>query len=62
MANSNSVEGNMETVDTVIFKAISQLQGKSKHPDETRIYSFVKDFLDDSSVSDGSFWERMKIL
>ena len=62
MENSNSVEGTMETVDTVIFRAISEIQGKSKHPDETRIYNFVKDFLDDSSVSDGSFWERKKIL
>ena len=62
MDNSNSVEGTMETVDTVIFRAISEIQGKSKHPDETRIYNFVNDFLEDSNVSDGSFWERMKIL
>ena len=62
MDNSNSVEGTMETVDTVIFRAISEIQGKSKRPDECRIYNFVNNFLDDSSVSDGSFWERMKIL
>ena len=32
-----------------------------KHPDEARIFNFVKDFLDDSSVSDGVS-ERMKTL
>ena len=62
MDNSNSVEGTMETVNTVIVRVISEMRGKSKRPDEARIYNFVKDFLDDSSVSDGSFWERMKML
>ena len=62
MDNSSSVEGTMETVDTVIFRAICEIWGKSKRPDEARIYDFVKDFLDDSDVSDGSFWERIKTL
>ena len=62
MANSNSVEGTMEIVDSVIFRAISVIRGKSKRPDETRIYNFVKDFLDNSGASDGSFWEKMKTL
>ena len=55
MDNSNSVEGTMETVSTVIFRVISEMRGKSKRPDEARIYNFVKDFLDDSAISDGSF-------
>ena len=55
MHNSNSVEVTMETVDAVIFRAISEIRGESKRPDEARIYNFVKDFLDDSGVSDGSF-------
>ena len=62
MDNSNSVEGTMEIVGTVIFRAISEIRGKSKRPDEARIYNFVKDFLDDSGVSNGFFWERMKTL
>ena len=62
MDNSVSVEGNKETVDSVIFRAITEIRGKSKRPDEARIYNFVKDFLDDNGVSDGSFWERMKTL
>ena len=60
MDSSISVEGTMETVDTVIFRAITQIRGKSKHPDEARIYNFVKDFLVDSGESYGSFWERMR--
>ena len=62
MDNSNLVEVTMETVDTVTFRAISEIQGKSKRPDEAKIYNFVKDLLDDSGVSDGSFWERIKTL
>ena len=62
MANSNLVEVTMETADTVIFKAISEIRGKSKRPDEARIYNFVKKFLDDSEASDGSFWKEQKQL
>ena len=62
MDNSNLVEVTIEAVDTVIFVAISEIRGKSKRPDEAKIYNFVKDFLDDSGVYDGFFWERMKIL
>ena len=62
MANSNSVEVTMEIVDIVVFRAISEIRGKSKCSDEARIYNFVKAFLDYSGVSDGSFSERMKTL
>ena len=62
MDNSNLVEVTMEAVDTVIFKAISEIRGKSKPPDEARIYNFVKDFIDDSGVSDGFIRESMKTL
>ena len=37
MDNLNLVEITMETADTVIFRAISEIQGKSKRPDEARI-------------------------
>ena len=62
MANSNLIEVTMETVDTIIFWAISEIRGKSKRPDETRIYNFSKNFFEDSDVSDGPFWEKMEIL
>ena len=45
MDNSNLVEGTMETVDSVIFRAISEIRGKSKCPDEARIYNLLKTFL-----------------
>ena len=62
MANSNLVEVTMETADTVIFSAISEIPGKSKQLDKARIYNFVKNLLDDSDVSDGSFWEGKKSI
>ena len=52
----------METAATVIFRAISEIWGKSKRPDEGRFYNFVKNLLDDSEVSDGSFRKRMKAI
>ena len=52
----------METAATVIFRAISEIWGKSKRPDEDRFYNFVKNLLDDSEVSDGSFRKRMKAI
>ena len=48
----------MEKADNVIFRAIYQTRGKSKQPDEARIYNFVKNFLYDNDVSDGSFWKE----
>ena len=58
MDNSNLVEVTMKIANTVIFRAISEIRGKSKRPDEARIYNFVKKFLDDSEASDGSFWKE----
>ena len=34
MDNSTLVEVTVETVDTVIFRAMSEIRGKLKHPDE----------------------------
>ena len=48
----------METADTATFRATSEIRGKSKRPDEARIYNFLKNFLDDSDVSDASFWKE----
>ena len=62
MDNSNSVEGTIETVGTVIFRAITEIRGKSKRPDKAKIYNSVKDFLDHRGVSNGSFWEKVKTL
>ena len=58
MANSSLVEVIMKTADTVIFRAISEIWGKSKRPDEAKILYFLKNILDDSEVLDGSFWKE----
>ena len=55
MDSLNLIEDAMESVDNVIFRVTSEIRGKSEHPDEARIYNFVKDFLDNSGLSDGSF-------
>ena len=60
MANSNLVEVTMETADTVIFRAIPEKHGKSKPPDKARIFNFVKNLLDESDLSDGSYWKGIK--
>ena len=52
----------METVDTIIFREISEIRGILKRPYEARICYFDKYFLDDRGVSDDSFWERTKKL
>ena len=62
MDNSNLIEDIMQAADNVIFRAISEIRGKSKRPNEARIYNIFKHFLDEVSVFDGSFWERMKTL
>ena len=44
MNNSNLVEVTMKTVDTIIFRVISEIRGKWKHPDEARIMISLKTF------------------
>ena len=51
-------EDAIESVDNVIFRVISEIRDKSKRPDEARIYNFIKDFLDDSGLSDGFFLRK----
>ena len=58
MANSSLVEVIMKTAESVIFRAISEIWGKSKRPDEARILYFLKNILDNSEVLDGSFWKE----
>ena len=58
MANSSLVDVIMKTAESVIFRAISEIWGKSKRPDEARILYFLKNILDNSEVLDGSFWKE----
>ena len=50
---SNLIEDTMESVGNVILRAISEIRGKSKRPDEARFFNFVKNFLDDSGGGGG---------
>ena len=52
----------METVDTVIFRAKSEIRGKSKCPDEARIYNLVKDFVDESILAVKTLEDRGVII
>ena len=33
-----------------------------KHPDEKRIFSFVKEFFDGNQIGESIFWERLREL
>ena len=52
----------METVDTVTLSSISEIRGKSKRLDETRIYNFVKDSFDNSVYTMAYFGKEWKHL
>ena len=62
MANWNLVKVTIGTADTVVFRAISVIRDKLKRPDEPKIYNYIKNFPDDSEVSDDSFWKEWKQL
>ena len=51
----------METFDTVICRAMSEIRTNQNGQMKPK-FMIVKDFLDDSGVSYGFFWERMKTL
>ena len=46
----------MKTFDTAIFRVITEIQSKWKHPDEARTYDFVYEFL--MIVPYCFFWKR----
>ena len=47
----------------MIYHAIYEIRYRlSKRPDEKRIFSFVKEFLDGNEIADSNFWERLRTL
>ena len=47
----------------MIYHAIYEIRHRlSKHPDEKRIFSFVKEFLDGNEIAESTFWERLRTL
>ena len=62
MANSNLVEVTMETADTVIFREYLRYRANQNDQIKPEFIILLKTFLDDSDVSDGSFWEGKKSI
>ena len=51
------------SLDKMIYHAIHEIRYKlSKCPDEKRIFSFVKEFLDGKEMTESTFWERLRTL
>ena len=51
------------SLDKMIYHAIYEIRYRLwKSPDEKRILSFVKEYLDGREITESSFWERLKTL
>ena len=60
MDNELNNEVTIASLDKMIYHAIYEIQYKlSKRPDEKKIFSFVKEFLDGNEIA-GTFWERLR--
>ena len=47
----------------MIYHTIYEIRYRlSKRPDEKRIFSFVKEFLDGNEIAESTFWERLRTL
>ena len=50
-------------LDKMIYHAMYEIRYKlSKRPDEKRIFSFVKEFLDGTEIAESNIWERLRAL
>ena len=59
MANRSTT---IKSLDELIIKAINAIRKSKKRPDETRIHSSIKIFLENCDIDDSLLWERMKYL
>ena len=63
MDNEINNEVTIASLDKMIYHAIYEIQYRlSKRPDEKRIFSFVKEFLDGNEIAESTFWERLRTL
>ena len=63
MDNKINNEVTIASLDKMIHPAIYEIRYRlSKRPDEKRIFSFVKEFLDGSEIAESAFWERLRAL
>ena len=65
MDNEINNEVTIASLDKMIYHAIYEIQYRlSKRPDEKRIFSFVKEFLDGNEIAgtfwESTFWERLR--
>ena len=63
MDNEINHEVTIASLDKMIYHAIYEIRYRlSKRPDEKRIFSFVKEFLDGNEIAESTFWERLRTL
>ena len=63
MDNEINNEVTISSLDKMIYHAIYEIRYRlSKRPDEKRIFSFLKEFLDGSEIAESTFWERLRTL
>ena len=63
MDNEINNEVTIVLLDKMIYYAIYEIRySLSKRPDEERIFSLVKEFLDSNEISASTFWERLRLL
>ena len=59
----NEINNEIASLDKMIYHAIYEIRYRlSKRPDEKRIFSFVKEFLDGNEIAESTFWERLRTL
>ena len=63
MDNEINNEVTIASLDKMIYYAIYEIRYSLwKRPDEERIFSLVKEFLDGNEISESTFWERLRLL
>ena len=56
-------EVTIASLNKIIYHAIYEIRDRlSKHPDEKRIFSFEKEFLDGNKIAESTFWEKLRTL
>ena len=63
MDNEINNEATIVSLNKMIYHAIYEIRYRLwKRPDEKRIFSFVKEFLDGNEITESTFWERLRTL
>ena len=63
MDNKINNEVTKASLNKMIYHAIYEIRDRLwKHPDEKRIFSFEKEFLDGNKIAESTFWEKLRTL